>query len=704
MLNDLLIIERGLSAHGVDVAGRHPDIKDMAKGGALRVRLAAGGRVTSVEMIQDAGGGAVWTLRDGQHNGFPGLKTAAGLLLLDQDSLDAHNATWSGDKSPIARRRELQRLLTAHPTRVDQIATWPSMGHRRRIAERLASLQSLADDPLSAAVPAVFERFLAALEGAPSFLEQLLNVLSVYVGGDRGDDWNDPIRAALTGPVALAIDVEELEFQRDATDPRQAPAVSGVLSGASASLRSNDTIMCALGGDVVTPHAGNFPQPNLPGLGQTYLFSRNNDIPALARYGRTADASFPIGAERVQRLSGAAIALTREEMKDKTWRLMPADVGDKPDLLIVSLADPDLSPAEALTSDDEVSGLAALKELASRVIAQSKGKLEHGQPEEDVTLLVLRSVDPANRKSIYHHSLSALEFWLAAQRWLAAVANTPPWMGFPFPEKGKAELVVRRPFYVAPLSIVLLSRILFAKGGELRRVNVAGVSAAEAFQLFLGRGDVPRLARRILALLIKRHGDLLSGLAEARKRGAGGLKTFDPKTDLRRDALRSATWIGVLLLCIDRPKEVYMWDAGFRLGQLLATADVVHVGYCMDVRKGSIPSALIGNALLGLASERPHAALQLLLKRWPPYAHWALSAKPVPRGGKDEDRGKAIAVNTALSHARRIAPIAAALCAQLQPMGGKTSEAFQAELLLGYMAGLPPREKNSESTAPAGMK
>ena len=48
MLNDLLTIERGLTAHGIDLVARHPDIKDMAKGRALLVRLRANGNIASV--------------------------------------------------------------------------------------------------------------------------------------------------------------------------------------------------------------------------------------------------------------------------------------------------------------------------------------------------------------------------------------------------------------------------------------------------------------------------------------------------------------------------------------------------------------------------------------------------------------------------------------------------------------------------------
>ncbi len=95
MLNDLLEIERSLTANGISLPDRHPDIKDMAKGLALRVRLGVGGRIAQVEIISDAGRGAQWTLRDGQHNGFPGLRLGEegkngqppkGLLRLDAAS------------------------------------------------------------------------------------------------------------------------------------------------------------------------------------------------------------------------------------------------------------------------------------------------------------------------------------------------------------------------------------------------------------------------------------------------------------------------------------------------------------------------------------------------------------------------------------------------------------------------------------------
>ncbi|MBI1867238.1 MAG: hypothetical protein HYS06_02910 [Methylocystis sp.] len=697
-----------MTAHGVGLVGRHPDIKDMAKGGALRVRLDASGTIAAVEIVVEAGRGALWTLRDGQQNGFPGLKTASGLLSLDADARSAHEKIWETDKTPTSRRAELLRLLRACAPDDAQALSWPKAGHKKRIAERLLQLAALRDDPLTAAAPAVFERFLLALDASPSFLHRLAAAIGGHVETD-GDEWLDPARMAFFGPVALTIDVAaDANFGRDAGDARQIGPISAALNGAStgANPQAGGNGRCALTGKPARLHVGNFPQPNLPGLGQTYIFARNSDIPSLTRYRRTSDASFAVGADLVGRLSGAITALTRDDAKGCTWRLIPAETGDKPDLLIASLAsEPETHLADAIADDEEVGGESAFMELSSRVIAQSRGKHRHQYAQDEVLLLVLRAVDPANRKAIYHRRAKATDFFEATKRWQEAKSNTPDWLGFRMPVKGKPEIVFRRPPHVAPLSITALSRVQFANGGR-RRVDVIGLTAATAFGLFLGEGDAGQSARRLLRLLLQRHGALLGGLAQAHSKGIERLKDFDPKTDLRRDALRSATWLGALLHHLGRSKEVYMSDVAFRLGQLLAAADVVHVGYCADLRGGDVPPTLLGNSVLAIAGAHPVRALSILQSRWKPYGAWARQVDRVSekinklKGGKDDRL--AWSMRLGLSNARRIGPIAAELADHFRTndaASNKPDDQFKAELLLGYMAGLPPLPKKEGSDA-----
>lgn len=703
MLNDLLSIEREMAAYGIRFVERHPDIKDMAKGPALRVRLAADGGITGIEIVPDAGRGVLWTLRDGQHNGFPGLKTAGSLLALDDHAREAHSQAWDGDKKPTSRRNELLRLLDSCPVDIEHGAGWPNAGHRKRIRERLEALRPLASDSHAASVPAAFERFLLALDASPSFLEQLTAALAAQVR-HGGDEWLEPARAALTGAMALAIDADT-GFPRNAGDPRQIEAVSAALSAPDGDAQTAEAdAFCALSGKTTKLHTGNFPQPNLPGLGQTYLFARNRDIPSLTRYGRTADGSFPIGADLVRRLSGALAKLTKEEAKDKTWRLIPAEKGDNPDLLIVSIASmPDARVAGAVArdeDDDTTDAESGWDELGSQVIKQSRGSLEQDRPSGEALVLVLRTVDPANRKVIYHRDTSAAALFEAAKIWRDATSNVPDWLGFRVPVRGQSGLVLRKPSWVAPLSIIPLSRTQFVNGGR-RRVNVIGVTAADAFGLFLGEGDVMQRARKVLRLLVRRHGPLLAGLAAARAKGIDHLKDFDPKTDLRRDAVRSASWFGTLLYRLGRAKETYMSDVAFRLGQFLAAADVAHIGYCNDLRGGDVPPTLIGNSVLSVAGGDPVRALAILQPRLKPYLAWAKRVDTIFSKAAEEERkgnrSRAIALRQGVSQARRASEIAMDLHAELAPYRDRTrnpDDVFKAELLLGYVAGLPPAKRD----------
>lgn len=277
MLNDLAIVERALSGGGLTLVGRHADVKDMAKGEALRVRLAADGRIVDLEIVAQAGAGATWTLRDGQHNGFPGLKTKKGLLDIPEADLEADAKVWKA-ASGMARLAELKRIVASYPVHATLLADWPEPGHRRRIAERGAMLASLAGEPATAAVAAVFERFAAALERTPPFVVELADRMIAFADA-RGGAWIDTARAAMTGPMALLIDVESGAFPRDVGDPRQIGPVSAALASAGGGRSGR----CALSGRDATLHEGNFPQPNLPGLGQTYIFARNADIPSLTR-------------------------------------------------------------------------------------------------------------------------------------------------------------------------------------------------------------------------------------------------------------------------------------------------------------------------------------------------------------------------------------------------------------------------------------
>ena len=143
-----------------------------------------------------------------------------------------------------------------------------------------------------------------------------------------------------------------------------------------------------------------------------------------------------------------------------------------------------------------------------------------------------------------------------------------------------------------------------------------------------------------------------------------------------------------------------MSEAAFKLGQLLAVADVVHAGYCADVRQGDVPPTLLGNSVLSMAQSRPVKALAVLCGRWKPYGAWTKRAANVrktadrlvgAKGRDDQDRGWAI--RRALSQASRVSEISGDLSRSLPE---RADDTFRAELLLGYIAGLPKNEKTGD--------
>lgn len=701
MLNELRLLEQGLAEHGIETVARHPDMSQLLKGNVIRIRLGDDGTIDELEMLPGKTRPEVWTLRDGKQNGFPGLKTARGLLALGDAAKAEHDVAWRAARSAVARRVEIERLLQSVAVDPD-LAAWPKAGHRTRIAERHQQLRSLEQDADTAAVPAAFERFLKALQRQPPLLAEMLRRL-IDQARNGPDDWLEVVREALVGGAPLAIDVARGNFARDAGDARQVEAVSRALAAAEGAGIGKDGGLCGLTGETTRLLEGPFPQATLPSLGQTYLFSRNTDIPALARYDRNGPTSFPVGADLVSRFSGALVEVTTGERRGKTWRLIPVEAGDGQDLLIAFVASAmDQPVADSLAAEDEgietePDGRLVLEQTGKDLIRLWQGIAAKARPGEAARILILRTVDPGNRKAVYDKRPTVQALDRAAREWSKAMANAPRSVSWPVFVKGKQ--VMGRPTLQAPLSLIPLSRKLYIRGGR-ETFSVPGVSGADALALLLNEGDRERRAKRVLRLLLDRHAGLLSGIAHASRRGR--LKDFDPKATARVDALRSISWLGALLFFLERNREVYMGDAGFKLGQFLSAADAVHMGYCADVRSGDVPATLVGNSVFAIAGRYPERALGVLQTRWKPYNAWATRAErrrtATPEKGDTRGWAVARAVSQA-KHARRLSEELHETFARMKAENRVPDDSFRAELLLGYLAGIKSETKSDDFRA-----
>ena len=501
MLNELLSLERGLTAGGFQAVSRHPDLSRLLKGDVVRIRLNGDGAIDELEFLEGQTRPEIWTLRKGKHHGFPGLKTRSGLILLDPMARAAHDERWKLAKSASAKRAEIARVAAEavlNPTAGD----WLKPSHQASITDRLANLRSLETAPETCAVPATFERFLKTLTLSPPFLHRFYT--AILERARNGEDaWLDVVHSAFVGAIAIAIDVSR-GFRRDASDERQIEGVSRALSEASAprSPAASNERACGLTGTTTSLLNGSFPQPTLPSLGQTYLFSRNKDIRALARYTRNGPSSMPVDADLVGRFSDALATITEEKRRGKTWRLLPPEAGNSQDLFITFIASAvkaDIAKSLSDDDDDDAQEVRITPEqvehATSRVVKFWKGLASKAAPGERARILILRTVDPGNRKSVYDRSPSVDALYNAARHWTAAMHNAPDWISFPLLKDKK--LIAGRLRSQPPLSLIGLSRKFYIRGGR-EVADAPGLAAREVLALFLNEGNQPRRSHGIL--------------------------------------------------------------------------------------------------------------------------------------------------------------------------------------------------------------
>ena len=716
MLNELLTLEKAIRSAHFSYVPLHPDLKFAGKVAAFIVPLGQKGGVGSVWLLPNDL--APWTIRDGSQNSFPLTQPKVPLLGAGPDSPLRRAAI---DKKNPEQRKDLLRVIAAAQVDKNAYGSWPGAGMLASIKKRQESL-SVIQDHKASIVPETYRRFLRAfdpengsspvnamtaiVESLKKLLEKsthldIVEAAARILLGEPGADGQWRCRGALI--------FEASGFEISIVDHALLEPVSRALSEEAESHKKDRAIgPCALTGEIQGLLEGNFPQPNLRVVGLTWLFAKNRDIPSNDRYGRFAQQSMPIGRGVVERLSGALTALTDPQQENVTWRAIP---GERPKTADLFLAFADTA------SNAHVAGVVAADDFAEELRSETEEKFDsiaafkkraqdlarcfEGIPstidtssEPLVHMMVIRKVDPANRKVVCVTSSSVRDLVKACNEWAAGEKNVPRWMRLPAVPAKDNKVRAIGPIHTAPLRFGGLSKTKYIKGGT-ESEEITGISTRTVMKIFMSGSAHMRALEHVLStlhMMLSRRGSLLVGVVHGKRRRQ------DPRAFVDwREAPKTVAAIGLLLYKLGRKEEEYMNDSAFKLGQLLAAADAVHAGYCADMRKGAVPPALLGNQCLGIAQKNPVQALATLGRRWKPYDGWAkkmiydTNQKPRveslknSKNGNEQQRGWDILV--ALRNAREMRAIAAELFSALQDI--RIDDVFRAELLLGYIAGLP---------------
>lgn len=696
MINELYELSRSLKRHGLLQPTTHPDVGRMGKYDCLVFELGEDGLPCGLRWLEKQQTAALWKHSKGNHNSFPAIRLQHPLLPLSQSE---RMAAFPWAKARLTERIDMLSAL-------DCTAANPDCTEIRMSEWTLQKLQPVIKSE---------ERELAALK----------KLIRLFPGEDSRADFVQRAAALVKSRAMFCQQPELLDFfKRLLTGSRDAKTqkfVSGCMlyfdlppseemDNLVASEQTRQALVKALnaaapaqpGKCIVSPLSGReseavgdkYPNPNLPLLGLTYLYSKKADVPCLTRYALSGADAFQTGKAEISAISDALAFLTQESRNGKSWRAMIDSNRDGTDLLLAYLPDDPQNNAclaRILGDPSGYDGPDELRETAEAVYEalcrQVLGNVEdvlQKNSQARVNLILLETLDPGRKQVAYETSLTAKRLCENILAWDAASKNCPP-VEIRIREKGGTREVGRA--CPGPMEICRLLKVWYTRSGASKPGGQSAASLQEIYRLYMPAEEEERpeeLIDRFLELTVRRSLLLLGDIGCQLTREYA-LPSAKPSLARADCAAGFVALLSILLYFRKIRKETYMLDAAFNIGQFLKLADLLHREYCIQVRNGGnkaapLPTCLMGNEMLAVAAEDPVEGLNRLRERMKIYLAWAGTAT-----GKDSGLAKWILA--------RFEEISLKIARQELPR--QFGPAEQAQVLLGYLSAIPYEKKNT---------
>lgn len=431
----------------------------------------------------------------------------------------------------------------------------------------------------------------------------------------------------------------------------------------------------ALTGLSVNP-TDKYPKVPLPVVGPSYIFSSPQGNYCQTRYGLSEGSVFPTSQDTADKLNSAVTWLVAAERQGLTWDKLPHDGGGDPCLLIAYVTQqPALKAHLARLFGNSVDPIKAADQFETQC-KSTLDLLDANIPSgsgANIELLVIAKPDPGRRNIVFNDSFSVDALRAASTRWNAAQMAAPPFLVRIPVGKGK-EVVEQASLVLHPARLLVLLNTAWVRG-VAKDLHVSSTRFHEVFRLFLGNeSTAKRQAGDLLPRALKHWTGACHVIARERRHGAD-LTTLS--TDVRKFSRQAVSALTLLLHYLERPSSLFMNESAYNLGRALAFANKLHEFYCKHQRAGSIPTGLLGSALIATAATQPVSALARLLERMPPYENWAAT---VLAKGNNPDAGLiGWARNGLRDSLQRISR---------ETLGKRFTDTDRAELLLGYMSDL----------------
>lgn len=710
MLNEGYVLYKSLERCGINLTKRHPDIKEPGRKDGLIVGLNKEGKVDRIEFRNRDDIARLWTTSQGNHNRFPMLKLQKPIWKVGKDD-QIRKKLNNLNKDEYQKRRLLigeNRELNI----TDSENNWWN-----RLQERVTNLLPFIEtnNKEYQALAELMKRFLI------SKVDDFIYDLSIKLKQKENDIPYSLIENILIGnkwenkkqeyvaEIPLMLDVSDWEnFSIRVANQKFENFVSECLfkmQDDSTAQTTNVTIgISALSGIEQILENDKFPNPKLP-IGETYLFSVNDQTPCQTRYKKISTDIIPIGRKEANTIQDSLNWITEESRKEKTWCLVPG-LMDKRDLLIAYLENkPDINVNKAylLGGVSQHDFSESNYEATAKVVVDAlKGK-EIVKANDLLRIIALRKADLGRTQVSLQRIYTISQLVQADELWREAARNYPNF-SLPFfrkeierktaKQQSKSELISQflnnneskviflSPWCPFPADLVQITQKQWIRFGQ-DTSSVSGISLGDIYDIFFDtQNRQTYLIENLLNLTLQRTQSLLIGLGNSDHKNE--ITVF--YLDARFTVLKAISILSIYLFKLGIKKENYMKDTFFYIGRFLSLIDTLHFEYCNNVRGGSIPPQLLGNSHLQIALDNPVSALDMLSKRLGVYQAWT----------RKESGEKVKLARWAVGELGKVTDLLSN-----KDLPSSTSSAERAQILLGYLS---RSESKAESVSDSTFK
>lgn len=701
MINELYRLSQSLEHYGLLESTTNPDIGKVGKTDCLCVELDEKGLPCGIRWLQKLQTAGLWKHSKGCHNSFPAIRIKKPLLSPCESKKIDENL-WKKAKlsEKILMLSQLDYSALNKLCNDIKISEW---------TETQLNPVLLSDQPSLAALKQLITIFPHEGQQA-DFLHRLIQLLHNEILQCGQGELLDFIKKLLIG----TYEPKTGKFAADCMTYYDMYAV-GEYSNSVASCETRNAVIKLLNSvqspedceslktTVVSPLTGKrtagignkYPNPNMPLLGTTFLYSKKSDTPCLARYAMRGTNAFQAGKNEIDDINNAIAYLTQDSKKNITWSPISDVNKEKPNLLLAYLPDEPLNnaqlarilgdPSDYCDIEDYRENAESYYEALCKQVLGSMKNVMRKNPNTKVDLIILGTLDSGRKQIVYENAFTAEQFRRNLLTWEAASQNAPP---IKIKLRKKKEIVNVEPICPGPNEICQLMKTNYTCSTDEKPRNLrhSNVSFHEIYDLYMPNSQKEReqTLDRFIYLAVQKSRWLLGNTAHQMIADYALPLTKQSPTQARQAAM-FASLLSILLYLSDIRKENYMSDTPFNIGQLLKLADMIHKEYCVQVRnngnkQASLPAQLMGNELLSIASENPVEGLNRLRNRMKIYLAWA-------QGFTGENAGYAKWILKCLEEvSRKIVNAEDELSEHFAPVQ-------QAQVFLGYLADIPYEKK-----------